>query len=342
MVPALCAVAESEGRTVGDLLDAICLAYDVAVDMADVWKTAPRGFDHVNLIGFGVVAGVSRLRGLDATVIEQALKIADVSLIASRESRQGHLSMWKGYAAANQSVGAIRAVGLAEAGVEAPPLAFVGSQGFQAVAVDPATRRDAWTRPAAPHDHRILDTHVKPFPLGYLAQAPVQAAVALHARLNGRMIAAVTVNTYRRAIEIMGDPLKWQIDSPETADHSLPYVTLAALLDGTVSTDSMQRARWSQTDVTTLLPRVSVVDDALITAAYPREMAARVEVRFTDGSSETEAVVWPRGHARNPLSDEEVVARARELSAGHDEGSATIDRIVAAAEDVPVSAFWGA
>src|SRR5690606_32143268 len=121
-----------------------------------------------------------------------------------------------------------------------------------------------------------------------------------------------TIHTYRRALEIMADPQKWRIDSPETADHSLPYVTLAALLDGTVTIETMYERRWSQPDIARLLPNVEVVADEDMTADYPVEMRARVDVAL-DTETLTAEAAWPRGHSRNPLSDDALMTRSLQL-----------------------------
>jgi 2-methylcitrate dehydratase len=312
MVPALWGLAEQTGATVRQLLDAVCVAYDVAVGMADTWRTSARGADHVNLIRFGTVAGAVCLLGLDAARAEQAFAIAATNQIATRQTRRGNLTMWKGYAAGDSAVAGLRAVRMAAAGVEGPTLSFVGDMGFQAVAVDPSTWVDRWPSPGDARP-RILDTHLKVYPVGYLAQAPAEVATTLHGELAGRRPVAARISTYRRAKEIMADPEKWNPRSAETADHSLPYIVAVCLLDGRVGTDSMDPARWTAPDVASLLPRVEVVVDEGMTAAYPTEMAARIEVTTDTGEQLARGVPWPLGHARRPLTDDQLLSRSLEL-----------------------------
>lgn len=341
MVPALCGVAEQAGASVAQLLDAVCVAYDVAVDMADTWRTSARGADHVNLIRFGTTAGAACLLGLDETRLTQAFAIAATTQIATRQTRRGRLTMWKGYAAGDHAVGALRATRLAAAGVEGPTQSFVGDMGFQAVAVDPVTWVDRWP---SSHDgrRRILDTHLKVHPVGYLAQAPAEVAISLHRELAGRTPVSVRVHTYLRAEEIMADPEKWSPDSAETADHSLPYIVAVSLLDGRVGTESMHPSRWSAPDVQRLLPCVEVVVDAAMTASYPDEMAARIEVTTSQGERVTGEVPWPLGHARRRLSDEQLVARSIELlepvlGAG---AGAVASRLIEPDMDGPAGQLW--
>jgi 2-methylcitrate dehydratase len=137
----------------------------------------------------------------------------------------------------------------------------------------------------------------------------------------------------------MADPQKWHPDSPETADHSLPYVTLTALLDGTVTSATMQRERWSSPDVVRLLPKVEVFDDPDMTSAYPTEMSARVEVELEDETLTAEST-WPRGHARNPISDDDLLVRAAIL-VGNDKAQLAMIRGVLTADDGDAAAgLW--
>lgn len=341
MVPALCGAAEQTGASAGQLLDAICVAYDVAVDMADTWRTSSRGMDHVNLIRFGTVAGAACLWGLNEQQLTQAFAIAATTQIATRQTRRGNLTMWKGYAAGDQAVGGLRAVRMAAAGVEGPARAFVGDMGFQAVAVDPETRVEHWPS-RADGKRRILDTHLKVYPVGYLAQAPAEVAIRIHDELGDRRPVAARVHTYRRAEEIMADPEKWNPQSAETADHSLPYIVAVCLLDGRVGTDSMHAGRWTAPDVQQLLPRVEVVTDDTMTQAYPRQMAVRIEVTTSTGERVVGGVTWPHGHARRPLTDEQLVQRSVELlepTAGAG-SAATASRLIDPDVDSPAAQLW--
>ena len=47
---------------------------------------------------------------------------------------------------------------------------------------------------------------------------------------------SIEIATFRVAVEIIGkDPEKWRPKTRETADHSLPYCTAVALVDGEIS-----------------------------------------------------------------------------------------------------------
>jgi 2-methylcitrate dehydratase len=303
--------------------------------MADTWRTSSRGGDHTNLIRFGSVAGAARLMGLDRDRTLQAFAIAASTGLVTRQVRRGQLTMWKGWAAAEAALAGLRAVRMAAAGAEGPTLSFTGDQGFQAVLVDPATHVPEWPFAGAGRDRdRVLDTHLKAYPVGYLGQAVAEVGLELHAKLDGAAPVRATIRTYARASQIMGDPEKWVPRSAETADHSLPYIGALALVHGRVDVQTVP-TRWSDPAVTELLAAVAVEVDEEMTASYPEQMPVRIEVT-------TAEVRWPHGHARRPLTDDELAGRCTavlEPTFGDGAGS-LVARILDSRADLPVARLW--
>jgi 2-methylcitrate dehydratase len=121
---------------------------------------------------------------------------------------------------------------------------------------------------------------------------------------------------YRTAVHMMGnDPSRWAPATRETADHSLPYVVAIALLDGEVTAQSFAPARLTDPAVAALMKKVTVTEDAKLSAQYPESSGSRVDVRLASGATLTHEIRYPKGHAMNPLTDAEVEAKFRELFA---------------------------
>lgn len=321
VISALWALAEWRDLPARDFLLAVAVAYEVGVSLCDAASLRRWGWDHVNYIGVATAAAAGRLLGLAVDRIEHAISLACVPHAAMRQTRAGELSMWKGAAAANAARNAIFAALLAEAGMTGPYQPFEGEMGFfrqllggEAFADDAlAGLRDR--RPP----RRILDTYIKYWPVEYHAQSAVDAALQLRAELGdpGR-IASVRIATFRAAYEIIAkDPEKWEPKTRETADHSLPYIVLVALLDGRVDRSSFAPERFTELGIRRMLrEQTHLVEDPELTAGYPDGIPNRIEVRTDDGRAFTREVRYPRGHAKNPLSDGEVVEKFRANVAG--------------------------
>jgi 2-methylcitrate dehydratase len=316
-IPALLALAERDGRTARELIAAIALSYEVSVTLCDAGSLRAHGWDHVNYLAIGVACGAGALLGLPAERIEHAVAITAVANAAMRETRAGELSMWKGAAAAHAARNAVVAARLAREGMTGPDRPFEGEMGFvrQLLGGEAFDDRVLWRFEAEAPPTRILDTHVKYWPVEYHAQSAVDAALGFPADFASEpdAIRSIEIETFDAAYQIIAkDPEKWDPKTRETADHSLPYVVVAALLDGEVTprTFDLERIREPRT-LDILRNRVSVRENLVLTAGYPEGTPNRVTVTTTSGDRRVRTVTHPRGHAKNPMSDEELVAKYR-------------------------------
>lgn len=58
-----------------------------------------------------------------------------------------------------------------------------------------------------------------------------------------------------------------------------------------------------------MVSRITVRHDTAMDARYPEGIPNRITLHLKDGRTLTEENTFPRGHARNPMSDEEVEAK---------------------------------
>src|SRR5204863_4908520 len=108
-------------------------------------------------------------------------------------------------------------------------------------------------------------------------------------------------------------PEAWTPKTRETADHSLPYCTAAALMDGDVTLATFDEARFTDPALVALTGKVKVRLDDALTPRYPRGIPNRITVTLADGRTVVEEVEFPRGHALNPMTDAEVERKFRTL-----------------------------
>jgi 2-methylcitrate dehydratase len=108
-------------------------------------------------------------------------------------------------------------------------------------------------------------------------------------------------------VDIIGsEPEKWKPETRETADHSLPYITAVALIDGEVTEKQFQPERFKDPTIWKFLENVKVERSAELSALYPDAVANIVHVDLGDGRRLTRRVDYPMGHAKNPLKDSQV------------------------------------
>jgi 2-methylcitrate dehydratase len=312
---AVMAAAEAEGAEGKEVIVATVLAYEIQCRLCDAASLRARGWDHVNYGLFSASAAASRLMGLSPEATRHALSIAGVSGLALRQTRVGELSMWKGCAFANASRHAVFASWLAQYGMTGPSELFEGKMGFMKQVSGEFTLGALGGEQGQPF--MINETYIKYFPVEYHAQSAVWAALALRDQLNGDLsqVEAVEIDTFEASYSIIGsEPEKWAPRSRETADHSLPYIVGVTLVDGHVDLDSFEQSRYTDPALLQFVRRIVVRHDPALDADYPAGIPNRITLRLRDGRVLTEQNTFPRGHARNPMSDEEVEAKFRRLT----------------------------
>lgn len=321
---ALGEITQASGK---QIIEAIALAYEVQCRLCDAAALRPRGWDHVTYGPFSSALASAKLLKLSKAQTVQAVNLAGVANVALRQTRVGGLSMWKACAFANATRNGVFASLLAQQGMTGPSPIFEGKKGFMQLISGPldlpvlAGEERARTGDAP---FKILETYIKHYPVEYHAQTAVEAALLVREELlkaEGREglagITEVELGSYDVAIEIIGrDQEKWHPTSRETADHSFPYCTAVALLDGTVTLRSFDQKRLNDPHLQVLMRKVRVVEREEFAGQYPQAMPTRVTVRTAAGKEYVKQMDFPLGHPRNPMSDLEVEEKFRHLSAG--------------------------
>src|SRR6266498_4008473 len=310
-IPAALAIAEAENADGRDLIVAIALAYEVQCRLCDAASLRARGWDHVTYGAFSTALAAARLMRLDVAQTRHAIGLAGVASAALRQSRVGELSHWKGCAFANAARHGVFAALLAREGMTGPAPIFEGEKGFAKMVSGPLeVRVGQWGR-GCEHPFMILQTSIKFWPAEYHAQSAIEAALQLRPQIaDPGQIESILVESHDAAVEIIGsEPEKWHPTSRETADHSLPYVVAVALADGEVTAKQFTPARLADPSLRALVQRVQVQRHEELSARYPEAVGNLVTVRLRPGGELSQRVDYPRGHAKNPLSDAGVEAK---------------------------------
>src|SRR3977135_1727359 len=177
----------------------------------------------------------------------------------------------------------------------------------------------------------ILNTSIKYWPAEYHSQSAIEAALFLRNPM--RHLSEVKGTTSERhdaPVDITGsEPEKWRPETRETADHSLPYITAIALIDGKVTDEPFQPSRFTDPAIWKFLEKVKVTRNAELSSLYPGAVANIVHVTLKDGRTLTKRVDYPLGNAKNPVSDVELERKFLHLVApalGRDHSAKILDQ----------------
>lgn len=315
---AVLAAAEATGKTGRDVIVAAVLAYEIQCRLCDAASIRAHGWDHVTYGAFSTSAAAAKLMGLSAEKIVQALNLAGTPNVTLRQTRAGELSEWKGCAFANASRNGVFAAMLAAEGLTGPAPIFEGELGFFKQVSGKFELPKLGGEQPGDVDFMINKTSIKFWPAEYHSQSAIHAALELRPKIsNPAKIKSFDIFSFDAAVDIIGkDPEKWRPKTRETADHSLPYCTAVALVDGDVTLDSFSDARLRDESLLALVAKIRVLRDAALTARYPRGIPNRLVVTMDDGQQFTAENEFPRGHDQNPMTDAEVEAKFRRLATG--------------------------
>ena len=194
---------------------------------------------------------------------------------------------------------------LASLGMTGPAPLFEGEMGFFQQVSGPFSLTKLGGPTAA--DWMLPKTSIKFVPAEYHSQSAIAAAFAMRPKIKDpALIQSIEIATFRVAVEIIGkDPEKWRPKTRETADHSLPYCTAVALVDGEISAEQFTPERLADPRCSIWSSRTTVVEDPQLTAGYPGGIPNRVTVTLDDGTKLVEEIAFPPAttKTRSPTSN---------------------------------------
>jgi 2-methylcitrate dehydratase len=309
---AVLSVGELAGAPGKDLITAAVLAYEIQCRLCDAASLRAHGFDHVTYGAISSAIAACKLLKLDSVKTTHAIGLAGVANTALRQTRSGELSMWKGCAFANAARNGVFASLLAAEGMSGPAPIFEGELGFMKLLTG-----EFKVAPLGGGDQPFMinSTYIKFWPAEYHSQSAIDAALHLRKEIKDfGQIEGIDIHTFDAAVDIIGkDPEKWRPKTRETADHSLPYCTAVALIDGEVTLKQFEPARIADEKLLGVVAKIKIHRDKELSSRYPQGIPNRITVKLNNGQHIVKEVEYPRGHNHNPMTDSEVESKFRTL-----------------------------
>ena len=277
------AAAELAGASGRQFLTALATAYQVQTRFSQRAPLQEKGFDHVTHLSFSIPAGLINALGLDRRVGGNAIALCGCSINTLWVIRTAHVSRWKGFASAQAAMACMHMTLLATRGMTGPLNLMEGPQGWEEVIGD-RVELD-WSK-------ENLDLFSHSCIKRYNAEGHTQSALECLLELQEQQhvsvedVLRVEVETFKQVDNIVGGGEAGDRTvalSKEQADHSLPYLCAAALIDGDVWPEQLTEERLRRDDVQELMRRVWVRQRDALSVRYPNEMPARVKLVMRDG-----------------------------------------------------------
>jgi len=315
------AVGQAESRSAAEILRGILVAYEVAMRTCEIAKQSFQrvaGWDHTTFVTVATAAGAGVLLRLDPERLAHAISIS-ACYPTTGELRVGQISEMKAVSAGLAASRGIEAAYLAMEGVTGPANAFEGRRGVSKLMIGEAD----WDLLSAPvTEWRLPRSNLKRYPAAYIIHSSIDSALIVR-RENGispNDIEEVRVDAFswlvEDMVEGMGGVSRYDIDSRETADHSLPYCVAVSLVDGEYNLKQLQSRRWEAPEVRDLIRKTKCFRDPKMDKAFPGDRPGRVTVKMKNGEVHIKELAYPRGDYRLPFTDEELAQKFHTLAEG--------------------------
>ena len=317
IIPAAMACGERADGSGQDLLLGIILGHEFEMRLCEAAFPGirERGWHHATLTAFvsPIVAG--RMLGLSWEQIQHAIGISASRHATLGAVTAGKLTMMKNTVDPLATQSGVLAALLAEKGYTGPEHVIDGKEGL-VQCFGPEWKLETLVNGLG-ESWRIERCGMKAFPTEALTHAPISAVLDIVQEhdLAPEQITMVHIRSLGRAADILADPSKYDPRSKETADHSLPYVIAAAVVDRQVTPAQFEPEKIMDEQIRAQLQKVEVVADPEIEKVFPALQRVIVKIETTDGRELTTSLDYPKGDPRNPLTDGEVEEKFDALAA---------------------------
>ncbi len=319
VIPAILALGEQQGLSGKDAIAAINVGYDLS--LAFLEGVVGRGMEKRGWNGdtrgayiMPLVAG--KILGLNEVQMENAVGIAGSchAVLGILDTPAEEYTMTKNIRFPIMTYGGILAAMLAKKGFTGPTSIIEGHEGFVEVIMN--GEYDLGKLLDIEGKCAIRETCIKSIIADFSSHGHLAATLSLVRKhdIKPEDVAEVRITTSKRCAEHTGDPVKKYPKNKETADHSSYYLTAIAIMDRQIGPDQFTPEKYADPEVRELIDKVVLEGDPNLDKVRPAGIS---EILTRQGEKYSARVDYPRGHARNPMTDEEIVEKFKGMASKH-------------------------
>ncbi|SFG14745.1 2-methylcitrate dehydratase PrpD [Desulfotomaculum arcticum] len=320
--PAL-AIAEKLGSSGRDFLTAVVLGYEIGSRISAATRLGvlnlEQGFHESSVCGpFSAATAAGKLTGITADRLAQAFGICGSLAAGSMEFKSSEA--WsKRLQVGSASRSGVMAVELADAGFTGPPTVFEGKHGFFHSYVHEGNYDLSRVTKDLGTSWDINNIQYKPFACAGVLHSAVTAAQKagrLH-HLHPDEIQRVLVRTASKVVEEYAQPheRKAAPENPVGAQFSLQYSVAVMLVRGKALLEEFSPEAIRDPDILRVAALVTPLADSGIDAGWPGIDPTEMTIILKDGREILTRVEEAKGDLVNPVTDDELLDKFRELTA---------------------------
>ena len=283
-----------------------------------------RGYHATGTCGcIGAAAAAAVAMGLDEQGISNTVAAAAASASGLLEMQED-VSQLKPFNAGKAAQNAIVAALIGSSGFVGPNDPIGGKRGFATVMAD-EFKAESFDRSGS-NKYAILGIYKKPYASCRHCHSAVEAALTLRESISDPDdIGSIAVNTY--GLAVFGHD-HTDIQSIGSAKMSIPYSVAAAIVLGSGGIEAMSGNAVKNERILALTKLVEVKEDPEFSSFVPKKRIAQIVIKLRSGETLSEKVVYPKGEPENPMSEDELELKFRQLAAHAGKDADYCDRMV--------------
>jgi len=329
VVSAALAAAEEAGARGRDFLAGVLAGWEVMTRLSNAANPAlrDRGFHTTPTCGvYGAAAAAARVLGLSGEQTASALGLASAHGVGLMEMYGP--SMQKRINPAPAAAGGVRAALLARAGFSGADTILEGERGFlraAAGALDPAPLTEGLG------EEFPIATEFKRYACARPIHTACDAARQLRdvlGQVEPEAVADIWVQRHPAWAAYHQNPAP---DNYHEAQMSLPYSVAVALVEGDAFLPQYSDEQVRRPELQALARKVRIEADPTL----PTTVACRITLSLVDGPQHVVQVDHPSGSRQNPMSMQDLLAKAVRLSPSLETQLTRLAGLIERLEEVP-------
>jgi len=319
VIPPILALAERQHLSGKDVITAINLGYDLSLAFLEGIigeGMEKRGWNGDTRGAFMMPLVAGKILGLTEDQMQNAVGISGSchAVFGILDTPAEEYTMTKNIRFPMMSYAGILAAMLAQKDFTGPASMIEGHDGFVEVIMEGNYDLDKLLRFKG--KFAIRETCIKSIIADFSSHGHLTATLTLAREhdIKPEDMVEVRITTSKRCAEHTGDPVKKYPKNKETADHSSFYLTAIAIIDREIGPDQFIPEKYNDPKVRELIDKVVLQGDPKLDKFRPAGIS---EIITKQGKKYSLRVDYPRGHARNPMTDEEVVDKFKSMASNH-------------------------
>ena len=316
VIPPILALSERQHLSGKDVINTINLGYDLSLAFLEGVQglgMEKRGWNGDTRGAFIMPLVAGKILGLNEVQMESAVGISGSchAVCGILDTPAEEYTMTKNIRFPTMSYSGIMAALLAQKGFTGPSSMIEGHDGFTEVIM--GNEYDLDKLLGFKGKFAIRETCIKSIIADFSSHGHLTATLSLVREhdIKPEDVIEVRITTSKRCAEHTGDPVKKYPKNKETADHSSYYLTAIAIIDRQIGPDQFTPKKYNDPKVRELIDKVVLQGDPMLDKFRPAGIS---EIITKQGKKYSLRVDYPRGHARNPMTDEEVVDKFKNMA----------------------------